>query len=158
MVGGTYLVTSGGTWSWDVVIISLVYAAGPTTVLFGKHTDKIKDDLKKGVHTLPVIIGETSARYLTMGLWISQYVLLALLVYTRIMGPFMAVVLLAIPMLIKTIKVFKEPRPESAPADLPPDVWPLYLSASAFTYTTRFGILFLAGLMVDVILKRLGVF
>jgi len=39
MIGGTYFVTSGGVWNWDMMIISIAYAIGPTTVLFGKHTD-----------------------------------------------------------------------------------------------------------------------
>ena len=33
-----------------------------TTVLFGKHIDKIEADTKLGVRTLPVILGEARAR------------------------------------------------------------------------------------------------
>ena len=56
MVGGSYYVLAG-TWSWDVTWLSLVFALGPTTVLFGKHTDKLEADSSKGVNTLPVILG-----------------------------------------------------------------------------------------------------
>ena len=157
MVGGTYLVTSGGNWNWEIILISLVYAVGPTTVLFGKHTDKLEEDRKKGVNTLPVIIGEAAARYSTMALWILQYVLLAGLIYFKIVGVLMALVILAIPKLVNTIKVFKEPRPKTEPEELPPDVWPLYLSASAFVYNKSFGVLFLIGLLADVIVKKTGI-
>lgn len=158
MVGGTYLVTSGGVWSWEVVLISLVYAAGPTTVLFGKHTDKLEEDKVKGVHTLPVILGEKVSRFSTIGLWLLQYILIGVLIYYKMMGIPMVIVILALPKLIATIKVFKEPRPKTEPEDLPPDVWPLYLSATAFVYNRSFGMFFLLGLIADVILKRTGVY
>ena len=58
MVGGTYYVTTGGIWSWEVAIISLVYSMGPTTVLFGKHTDKLIQDKAKRVYTLPEKISQ----------------------------------------------------------------------------------------------------
>ena len=57
MIGGGYYVITG-QWDWNVVLASLPYALGPTTVIFGKHIDKYKEDKAKGVHTLPVIIGE----------------------------------------------------------------------------------------------------
>ena len=41
MVGGSYYVLAGA-WSWDVAWLSIVFALGPTTVLFGKHTDKLE--------------------------------------------------------------------------------------------------------------------
>ena len=72
MLGGTYFVTSGGTWSWEVAYLSLVYAFGPTTVLFGKHTDKLLEDKAKKVFTLPVLLGEKASRYATIGLWVVQ--------------------------------------------------------------------------------------
>src|SRR5512147_1457021 len=62
MVGGGYYVTSG-QWDWNVVIAGLPYALGVTTVIFGKHIDKYREDLVKGIHTLPVIIGEKAGRY-----------------------------------------------------------------------------------------------
>ncbi len=45
-----------------MVLASLPYALGPTTVIFGKHIDKLDADKAKGIHTLPVIIGEKAAR------------------------------------------------------------------------------------------------
>ena len=39
MIGGGYYVITGA-WDWNVVIASLPYALGVTTVIFGKHIDK----------------------------------------------------------------------------------------------------------------------
>ncbi len=157
MIGGTYYVTNGSVWSWDVALFSLIYALGPTSVLFGKHTDKLEEDKIRGVHTLPVIIGERSARYSTIGMWILQLLLTIGLVVSGYLSVAMLIVLFAIPKLISTSKKFMQPRPKEAPVDLPPNVWPLYLSANAFVYNKRFGYLFLLGLIIDVILVRNGI-
>jgi len=156
MVGGTYYVVTGGVLSLEVMLISLIYALGPTTVLFGKHIDKRSQDLEKGVLTLPVILGEKAARYTTVVLWIFQYILSAAAIWLRFLHPVLAVVLLAVPGFIRVCRVFSKPKPESEPPDMPPNVWPLYLSAHAFVYNKRFGGLFVLGVMLDVILKKLG--
>jgi 1,4-dihydroxy-2-naphthoate octaprenyltransferase len=158
MVGGTYFVVTGGHWSNGAVLVSLVYAMGPTTVLFGKHTDKLEADRQKGVKTLPVILGEKISRHTTIGLWIFQYLLLAGLVAGQILGWAFALVLLAVPKCVWAIKIYLHPRPTEPPAELPPNVWPLFLSAVAFVYNRLFGIIFLAALLLDVILKTQGVY
>jgi len=156
MVGGSYLVVSGGHWDNWVVLLSLVYALGPTTVLFGKHTDKLPEDKLKGVRTLPVVIGEKAARYLTISFWILQYVLIIALVATNHLGPSMLIVLLAIPKLVWASKIFVKPRPLTKPEDGTAEGWPLYLVSHAFIYNRVFGLLFLLGLIVDVVLFKLG--
>lgn len=157
MIGGTYFVVSGGHWDNWVVIVSLVYALGPTTVLFGKHTDKLKEDKAKGIHTLPVIIGEKSARYTTIAFWILQYVFIIWLVLSNSLGFAMLIVLFAIPQLIKTITFFSKPRPVEQPEGAEGLGWPLYLVHRAFLYNRHFGLLFLLGLIVDVILHSIGI-
>lgn len=156
MVGGTYFVVSGGQWDNWVVLLSLVYALGPTTVLFGKHTDKLLEDKAKGVRTLPVIIGQKAARYSTIVLWILQYTLIIALVLTGRLGPAMLIVLLAVPKLIWASKLFLKPRPESKPEGPSGEGWPLYLVSHAFIYNRVFGMLFLLGLIIDVVLYKLG--
>ena len=44
-----------------------------TTVLFGKHIDKIEADAAKGIRTLPVILGEARARRVAQALMIAFY-------------------------------------------------------------------------------------
>lgn len=158
MTGGTYFVVAGGQFGWAVFFISLAYALGPTTVLFGKHTDKLAQDEQKGVRTLPVILGEKRARFATIGLWAAQYVLVILLVWSGALGWPLLVVLAAVPKLVWAVRVYIHPRPAEPPPEMPEGVWPLYLSAVAFVYCRLFGILFLAGLLVDVVLKRLGAY
>lgn len=157
MVGGTYFVITGN-YNHDITLIALVYALGPTSVLFGKHTDKLKEDKLKKVRTLPVIIGEKTARYSNIGFWIVQYLLVFVMVGLKMLSPVMLIVLLAAPKLITTAKIYAKPRPTEAPADLPPGVWPLYLSAHAFQYNKSFGSLFLLGIIAEVILVRTGIF
>jgi 1,4-dihydroxy-2-naphthoate octaprenyltransferase len=157
MVGGTYYVVSGGMLDnfYSIILISLVYAIGPTTVLFGKHTDKLPEDKAKGIYTLPVILGQKMARYSTIGLWIAQLLLLITIVLTGKLHWIILVTLLAIPKLIWAAKVFSKPRPKTKPQDLPDNTWPLYLSAHAFIYNRQFGLLFLLGLIAEVVIVKI---
>jgi len=157
MVGGTYFVVSGGQWDNWVVLVSLVYALGPTTVLFGKHTDKLKEDKAKGIYTLPVIIGQKAARYSTICFWILQYVFVFSLVLSGKLGIAMLIIVFAIPLLIPTVRLFLKPRPLTKPEGTPGEGWPLYLVSHAFIYNRRFGLLFLLGLIVDVVFFKLGI-
>lgn len=82
MVGGTFAAITG-VWFWEVALIGAVYALGPTTVLFGKHTDKLIEDKKKVIHTLPVILGEKKARLAVVGMLMLQPAIVAGLVVSR---------------------------------------------------------------------------
>lgn len=157
MVGGTYYVVSGGHWDNWVVLVSLVYALGPTTVLFGKHTDKLLEDKAKGIFTLPVIIGQKAARYSTIGFWVLQYLFVFALVFSGKLGLPMLLVVFALPMLISTVKIFTKPRPAVKPEGPEGEGWPLYLVSHAFIYNRRFGLLFLLGLILDVVFFKLGI-
>ena len=57
MVGGTYVAATGSI-TWEVLLASLPYGLLCTTVLMGKHIDKIPSDhAPLGIRTLPVILG-----------------------------------------------------------------------------------------------------
>jgi 1,4-dihydroxy-2-naphthoate octaprenyltransferase len=58
--GGYFLVT--GKFSLDVLLVSLPYGLGVMSILVGKHIDQEAYDVEKGIHTLPVILGESKAR------------------------------------------------------------------------------------------------
>ena len=90
MIGGGYFVVTGA-WSWNAVLAGLPYALGVTTVIFGKHIDKHDDDQAKGIHTLPVIIGERPARYIGIALMVLMY---ALVVYLILTGYFIWIMLI----------------------------------------------------------------
>ncbi len=151
MVGGTYYVLAGH-WSWDVTWLSLVFALGPTTVIFGKHTDKLEADRGKQVRTLPVMIGERAARLAVGGMLAAQYLLcIALVLSGRFHWPLL-LVLGALVMAPDLFQALRRPKPVSRPGDYPREVWPLWFSAWAFRHTRRFTSLFLLGLICDTIL------
>lgn len=157
MVGGAYFITSGGVWSWPVAIVGLVYALGPTSVLFGKHIDKSPEDKKKKVFTLPVILKERNARRATIVLWLIQYLLVAYLIVNGYLGISMIIVAFAIPKYIWAVKIFSKPRPKSKPEGEAGKTWPLYVVDYAFQYNKRFGLLFLLGLIIDLVLLKSGI-
>jgi 1,4-dihydroxy-2-naphthoate polyprenyltransferase len=152
MVGGSFYILAG-YWSWDVTWLSLVFALGPTTVLFGKHTDKLLADKGKGVNTLPVIIGEKRARQAVLLMIVAQYVLILALFGAGIFGWPVLLPLLGLAQLRPLFAVFKRSKPERAPDDYPDGVWPLWFSAYAFRHTQRFTALFLLGVMVDTLIR-----
>lgn len=156
MVAGTYYVVSGGIWSWNVAIISLIYSIGPTSVLFGKHMDKLKLDKEKKIYTLPVILGEAVSRYTVILMWTAQYALVGYMIYTQVFSPVLALVVLALPNYFKAMKQYSKPRPQSAPEGYE-NIWPLFLVSHAFSYNKRFGSIFLLALIIDIALKQFGI-
>ena len=151
MVGGSFYVLAGN-WSWDVTWLSLVFALGPTTVLFGKHTDKLEADKAKGVNTLPVILGEKLSRQCVLAMIGAQYLMCILLVLAGSFGWVLLLVLLNARSWPQLRAVFSQAKPERPPADYPEDIWPLWFSAHAFRHTRQFTTLFLTGLVLDTIL------
>jgi 1,4-dihydroxy-2-naphthoate octaprenyltransferase len=109
-------------------------------------------DKERSIHTLPVVIGERTARYTLLGMLILQYSLTLVLVITGYYTLVMAAVVLAIPTLRRIWPMFAGPKPAEKPADYP-DVWPNYFVAAAFIHNRSFGIWFMLALIVDSILK-----
>ena len=134
----------------EVMMLSIVYGIGPTLVIMGKHLDKYDDDKHRLISSLPVVIGQDAARYLTMGLLVIQWSLLLVLVVTQ-PAYWLLFCLVSLPGLLKFIRCFREPPPAVKPETFPNDVWPLWYSAFAFRYTRDFGILLLLGLTAGLI-------
>src|SRR5439155_23998216 len=78
MIGGTYYVMAEELPGW-VLLASVPYGLGVTTVLFGKHLDKLDFDASKGIRTMPIVLGESAARYVTIGLSCLMYISAAVL-------------------------------------------------------------------------------
>ena len=148
MIGGTFLAATGTIEPW-VLLVSIPYALIVTSVLFGKHIDKIAADTKLGVRTLPVILGEARAR--TVGAWlmILFYPLTVLLVLAGLVGPWVLLVVLGIPRLLSVLKVFDQPKPVAPPPGYPERGWPLWFVAYAFIHTRRAGGLLTLGLLLN---------
>jgi 1,4-dihydroxy-2-naphthoate octaprenyltransferase len=151
--GGDYVLT--GIWNWNVVWASLPYVLGVTTVIFGKHIDKLLVDKAKKIFTLPVLIGEKTARYSILAMMILPYVLVLYLILTGYFTPVMILVTLAVPTLIKLYPAFLKPKPETRPEGFPDGQggWPLYFAPQAFINNRAFGMWFMLGLILDVILR-----
>jgi 1,4-dihydroxy-2-naphthoate octaprenyltransferase len=154
MIGGGYFVITG-VWEWNVVLASLPYALGVTTVIFGKHIDKYEDDKTKGIHTLPVVIGEKVSRYVVIGMTLTQYLLVLYLVITGFFTPILLIVFLALPTFINPfLRMFRYPKPTTKPDEYPEDAWPLWFVGVAFIHNRRYGLLFILGLLADAMIKN----
>ena len=152
MVGGGFFVITG-EWSWQVVLASLPYALGATTIIFGKHVDKYQDDKAKGIHTLPVIIGERNGRIAVVAMMALQYIVTIYLIITGYFSPILLVVLVALTTLPVILPIYRQSKPKEMPAGYMLDIWPLYYVAAAFYHNRQFGLWYLLGMLVDAILR-----
>ncbi|HEY2791796.1 MAG TPA: prenyltransferase, partial [Micromonosporaceae bacterium] len=114
MVGGVYY-AGLGTVSWKVMLAATVYALLPTTVLMGKHIDKIPYDAPIGTHTLPVLLGDGRSKALTQVLIGLFYAGVALCVIVGAMPWGALIALLALPWGVMTIREFSKPKPTEKP-------------------------------------------
>jgi 1,4-dihydroxy-2-naphthoate octaprenyltransferase len=153
MVGGGYYVLSG-VWSWNAALAGLAYSLGVTATLFGKHIDKIKEDKQKGVHTMPVVLGEKAARYAALSMFVLEYLVVFYLMAVGYFSLFLLVVLLALPLFFKTVlPMWRHPRPDAPPPNYPEGAWPLWFVGSSFVYTRRWGFLYILGIILDSLYK-----
>jgi len=144
MVGGTYYAATG-TIPGAVALASLPYAILCTTVLMGKHIDKLPWDAPKGIRTLPVRLGEARARRITQGMFVAFYLLVIALVGARVLPVATLLVALSLPRLRPVWRAFDEPKPAICP--VPNPVWPLWFAPHAFLLTRRAGGLLVLGLV-----------
>ena len=146
MVVGTYFITTGQhpLWVWWA---SLPYALLVTTVLFGKHIDKLEIDSSKGIHTLPVMLGATRARRVAQGLIVAFYASVVIEVLLGILGVWTLAVLACIPRARQVFRTYSEDRPSEQPENFP--IWPLWYVAWAFMLTRQAGALLVGGLIVN---------
>lgn len=152
MVGGTYYAATGSITA-DVILASLPYALLSTTVLMGKHIDKLPWDGPANTRTLPVILGEQRSRTLTLAMMVGFYVLIAVLVPVGALPVYAMVAFLGLPRLQQVWKAYREPRPPEPPKGYP--VWPLWYAPVAFVHARRAGALLLLGLVVAAIVRSL---
>jgi len=145
MIGGTYYVMAESLPAW-VVLASVPYALGVTTVLFGKHLDKLAFDTEHGIRTLPMLLGEARARRLTEVLSVGMYAaVIALAVWQEMPG--LLLVAGALPLLLWVLRIYNAPKPAEPPEGY--RGWPLWFVGIAFIHNRRFGVLFIAGLALQ---------
>jgi 1,4-dihydroxy-2-naphthoate octaprenyltransferase len=149
MIGGTYLATTGRIEPW-VIAASLPYACLVMAVLMGKHVDKIEADAARGVHTLPVLLGERSARTATQALVVSFFALVPVLVLTGTLSVWTLLVFGAARRAASVLATLSRPKPTERPPEFA--IWPLWFVAWVFVLTRLAGGLFVLGLALDVVL------
>lgn len=147
MVGGTYFIQTQSLPLW-VIIASLPYALGVTTVLFGKHLDKVDFDANNKTNTMVVLLGETRARLTTKILVALMYMSTLALVIAGVFLPTALLVLLALPLAMWMWRIFSKPKPKTPPAWA--IGWPLYFVGVAFVHNRRFGMLYLLGIILNI--------
>jgi 1,4-dihydroxy-2-naphthoate octaprenyltransferase len=94
---------------------------------------------------VPVLIGARAALWLTQAMMVVYYLGVIALVVTAALPVPALLTLLAVPLLVKTLRRFAEPEADRAPADNP--VWPLWYAPLAFLHTRRAGGLLITGLL-----------
>jgi 1,4-dihydroxy-2-naphthoate polyprenyltransferase len=150
MVCGTYY-SAVGWVGWHVLVASLPYGLLCTTVLMGKHIDKIPYDAPLGIRTVPVILGEARSRAVTLAMMVGFYVLVAVAVAVGAMPWPALLIVLALPRLLKMWPYFRRPPPEEPPANYP--VWPLWYAALAWVHVRQAGALLVVGLAIGAVLR-----
>ncbi len=122
MIAGVYYVLTG-LWSWPVVLASIPVGLNVVTINLGKHTDKLRKDVVKKVRTLPVLVGEPAARYITIGAITLSYLIVIYLIFvTHFFTPLMLLVLLAVKPARTALQRLSQPRPTEPPPGYP--IWP----------------------------------
>jgi len=151
LIGGVYYVLSGN-WNWLVTLAGVPFGLSTASINIGKHIDKSPEDKEKGVTTLPVLIGQTAARYLNISVIVLAYAVTLYLVFVpKFLTPVMLMIFLAAPEALKAVRRLSSPRPTEAPPGYP--VWPRWFSTLSFLHNRKFVHLFIISVIVDTILR-----
>ncbi|MCI0826972.1 MAG: prenyltransferase [Chloroflexi bacterium] len=149
MIGGTYFVTAGSLPTLGVWLATIPYGIAVITVLMGKHIDKVEADTAKQIRTLPVVLGKKTSLRLNVALMVGFYGVVLALVLTGTLGIWLLLVVLALPRLRAVLKLYREPKPSEPPEGY--TVWPLWYVSGAFYHNKRAGLLFVAGLLLNLL-------
>ncbi len=151
MITGVFYVLTG-VWNWLVVLASIPVGLNVVTINLGKHTDKAKEDVVKGVRTLPVLVGETAARNITIGAIVLSYLIVIYLIFVvHFFTPVMLLIFVAIKPAQVAIQRLAKPRPAQAPAGYP--IWPRWFSTVCFVHNRVWSNWFVLGLILDTLIR-----
>jgi 1,4-dihydroxy-2-naphthoate octaprenyltransferase len=153
MIGGVYFVLTG-LWDWMVVLASIPVGLNVVTINLGKHTDKLYEDKAKRVRTLPVLIGEPAARFVTItAIVLSYLIMLYLIFFTRFYSPIMLLIFVAFKPAQLAIQRLSRPRPLEAPVGYP--IWPRWFSTVCFVHNRVFSNYFVFALIVETVIRTI---
>ena len=159
MVTGVYLVLSlgmGGDTAnmWKVALAGVPFGLSVASINIGKHIDKMKDDQARGVGTFPVRVGQTFARYTNIFAIVAAYGIVIYLVATGYFSTFMLLIIFAAQRALYAIFALSKPRPDGPPQGFEA-FWPTWFSGFCFYHNRSFGGLFIVGILIDTILRKL---
>jgi 1,4-dihydroxy-2-naphthoate octaprenyltransferase len=148
MIGGGYYVITGH-WSSAAFAASVPPGLGVMSILVGKHIDQRAFDREHHQRTLPVVLGERTARLLNEIAVAGMYVAAAAAVAVGALTPFVAVVLVAAPRALRALRIMARPAPPEPPAGYVG--WPLWYHRVCLVHNRAFGWLYIAGLALGAI-------
>ncbi|MGB7538941.1 MAG: prenyltransferase [Anaerolineales bacterium] len=156
MVAGVYIVLARGETAGAglAALAGVPFGLCVASINIGKHIDKMSDDRGKGIHTLPVVIGEAAARWLNILVMVLMYgIIMYLILVPRYFTPVMLIPFLAGRRALLAAAVMTKPRPEAPPEKW--TFWPTWFSAFTFSHFRLFANLFVLSLLGDILLRLL---
>jgi 1,4-dihydroxy-2-naphthoate octaprenyltransferase len=159
MIASVYFVLSlghdGGMANiWMVALAGIPFGLSVASINVGKHIDKMVDDKTKGVGTFPVRVGQTFARYVNIAAIVIAYAVVIYLVVTGYFSTFMLLILFAVQRAVYAVMVLSNPRPEGPPKGFEA-FWPTWFSGFCFYHNRMFGGLFILGVLLDTLFRKL---
>ncbi len=135
-----------------VALAGVPFGLSVVSINIGKHIDKLDEDKRKGVGTLPVRIGEKAARYLNITILVLVYVVILYMVFgLRYFTPVLLLVFFAGKRLMYAVGVLTKPRPTEPPKEWPG--WPTWFSGFAFYHNRLFENLFVLAIFLDTLIR-----
>ncbi|MCI0611071.1 MAG: prenyltransferase [Anaerolineae bacterium] len=157
LIPGIYAILVGEIPSnlLNIILAGMAFGFGFGSFNFGKHIDKIEADKKKGVGSLPVRMGESTARMFNIITVVLSYALVLYLVFVaRFFSPTVLLVFLAAGRGWRVIKLLSQPRPKEAPPGFA--LWPRWFSTPQLLHIRLFGGLYVLGIILDIVLRMMG--
>jgi 1,4-dihydroxy-2-naphthoate octaprenyltransferase len=143
MIGGGYAMIAGEI-STGAFTASVPYGLGVMSILVGKHIDQMDFDRGKNIRTLPVLLGERTARALNVATFALIYLVTAGLIVAGALTPFAAVIVIALPRAWRAMTLMSRPRPQKAPEGYVG--WPLWYHRACLVHNRLFGWVYILGL------------
>ncbi|MDT4947998.1 MAG: 1,4-dihydroxy-2-naphthoate polyprenyltransferase, partial [Pseudonocardiales bacterium] len=153
IAGGYYVIT--GHWSGAALAASIPPGLGVMSILVGKHIDQRVFDTDHHQRTLPVLLGERTARLLNQVSLAGMYVATVIAVAVGALTPFTLLILLAAPRAIRALQVMSRPAPDSPPAGYVG--WPLWYHRVCLVHNRAFGWVYIAGLAIGAVYPHVRV-
>jgi 1,4-dihydroxy-2-naphthoate octaprenyltransferase len=154
MIGGGYFVITG-RWSGEAFAASVPPGLGVMSILVGKHIDQRQFDTGQHQRTLPVLLGEKTARLMNEVVVAGMYLATVIAIAVGSLTPFALVIVVAAPRAIHALRVMAHAAPTEPPAGYVG--WPLWYHRVCLVHNRAFGWLFILGLAAGAIFPHVRI-